>query len=254
MPKPRQERRYKPGKDIQPLSLVEFDTLRALIRIKVDALTPVVISNMQISTLKDPSRFDKTIADVLIKEEWPIEVPSRAQIAQAVAWYRHAVRRDPKPDFPPPAFFLKSNADVTVDDPERETRAQVMKLVTDTTEAHRKDIMREMKPTDFKDPEVIDDQIKDLILREKGCLESVTALSKERPSVFDILASSYRYHPDKIEIQRNILRGVRSGEMSDQQGYYECFKQTHPNSKRIIRDLQRDAALHQSSAPQVNLE
>jgi hypothetical protein len=121
--------------------------------------------------------------------------------------------------------------------------------------SHRLEIMRSMTVKDFRDPEKIDDGIKDAILRQKGCPEAIVKLSKERPSVYDLLASTHRYKPELIELQRNIIKKVSKGKLSKREGYYECFKGTLPNSSQIIRDLQKEAMANQSKpANSVNME
>lgn len=102
--------------------------------------------------------------------------------------------------------------------------------------------------------EKLDDILKDTILKENGCPELIKRLSIDRPSVFDILASTYRYRPELIAIQRDILKKVRSNQLSGQAGYYECFKRTHPNSAMIIRDLQKEALDKQSKSDNINMQ
>ena len=111
-----------------------------------------------------------------------------------------------------------------------------------------------MTEHDLKDPEKLDDMTKDAILREATCPESITQLSIDRPSVYDVLASTYRYDPEKIEIQRKMMRQMRTGKMTDREAYYEVFKQTHPNSKQIIKDLQKEAMAEKKKRKDVNLQ
>ena len=152
----RQERRLKPGKDIAPMTLPEFDAATIYIRSKVAALVPII----------------------------------RANVSEA----------------------------------------------------------------DLKDPEKIDDMVKDAILREASCPKAITQLSIDRPSVYDVLASTYRYDPAKIEIQRKAMMQLQAGELSSGAAYYEVFKQTHPNSKKIIRDLQAEALEGKKKSKVVNLQ
>ena len=98
----------------------------------------------------------------------------------------------------------------------------------------------------FKDPETIDEKLKELILGV-DCPADIRKLAFDRPSVFDILCSHYRYRPALIKVQRNLLRSVRSGQLSSQQGYYEYFRKIHPNSDTIIRDLQKEALCNQAA-------
>ena len=115
-------------------------------------------------------------------------------------------------------------------------------------------IKANMTEHDLEDPEKLDDMTKDAILREANCPEAITQLSIDRPSVYDVLASTYRYDPDKIEIQRTMMRHMRAGKLTDREAYYEVFKQTHPNSKQIIKDLQKEALADKKKSKNVNLQ
>jgi hypothetical protein len=95
---------------------------------------------------------------------------------------------------------------------------------------------------------VRDDLIKEAILNESSCPESIKTLALDRPTVFDILCSHNRYKPDMIAILRNNLKQVAAGTLSDSRGYYEVFRQLHPDSAQIIKGLQQQARNAQGPA------
>jgi len=340
----RQERRLKPGKDIGPLPLDEFDALHALLRAKVAELLPAVKAAMPPGQLKQPHKFDTTMARMLIETDSGAGLDAET-LAHAMAWIRHYINGDARPkgqelvlpDQVARAIRdgvagdlqrarpwldrkrLQTRAELAGDDetcplfvtelvlaarqvqPDPELAAdhvfvQLLAILGTSTSSHvsraqaweahiarpdvvprpdgdrmlsldtqvhlalrfrqlRGDAMRTMELNDFSDLEKLDDGIKDTILRQKGCPAAVTALSKERPSIFDLLTSVYRYQANLIEIQRKIITQVRAGKLSAREGYYECFKSTTPNSSQIIRDLQKEAMSAQSkSANSVNLQ
>ena len=220
-----QERRLKPGKDIAPLSLKDFDEIHALMRIKVDELLPHVIAGMPTRQLARPELFDRRMADRLRKDD--AELPDMKTLCNSVAWFRHAQWHDPMPQT------------------ENGMSDEAMKVIAPKIVEGRMDVMRTMTVKDFVDPEKLDDGIKDAILRQKGCLETITQLSIDRPSVFDILGSCYRYKPQLVAIVRSSLEQVRTGRASQQEGYYNAFCGIMPNSRQIIRDLQKEAASNQ---------
>lgn len=143
--------------------------------------------------------------------------------ARALAWHRFHTLDTPMPSGTPMLPF------------------SVQRTAIDAIVSNRMEVLSTMANADF-DPGKLDDELKDTILRHKNCPESVIRLSKERPSVFDVLASAHRYRPDLLEIQKTVLAEVRSGELEGSKGYFECFMRTLPDSDRIIRDLQREAA------------
>lgn len=222
------DRHLKPGKDIRNLKLSEFNQIIALVRPKVEVLISEACARMMPSTLKRPSLFDDAMATLF---DHP-NICSKADGANASAWCRAARWKEPVPETPPPAFFL----------PGYEGDAKsVMDHVVNTMETHRKKVMSGFQPAEFSDPGTIDDKVKDMLLTSDDCEESVTRLSKERPSVFDVVASSHRYRPADIDKVRNIMERREKGLVGEDESFYELFKIIVPNSKQIIADLQKQA-------------
>lgn len=340
----RQERRLKPGKDIGPLPLEEFDALHALLRAKVAELLPAVKAAMPPSQLKQPHKFDTAMARMLIETDSGAGLDATT-LACAMAWNRHYANGDarpkgqelvlpdqvahairegtaedlqharpwldrkrlqarvelvgeddtcpflvtemvlatrqmqPDPELAADRVFVQLLAILGTSTPSHVSRAQAWdahiarpdivprpdgdRMLSLDTQVHlalrfrqlRGEAMRAMELNDFSDLEKIDDGVKDTILRQKGCPAAVTALSKDRPSAFDLLTSVYRYRSDLIEVQRKIVTRVRTGDLSARNGYFECFKKTTPNSNQIIRDLQKEAMSAQTkSTNSVNLQ
>jgi hypothetical protein len=132
------ERRFEPGHDIRPLTLKEFDEVRAYLRLQVDALGPML-------------------------------------------QHKHGI----------------------------------------------------------KEKAALDDAVKGAILQDVQCPTTIKTLAEERPSVFDILSSTYRYKAELIEVQRKMMAQMETGRVSEKEAYFNVFMNTHPNSKRIVADLQR---------------
>lgn len=235
------DRHLKPGKDIKSLSLAEFDMMIALIRPRVEELIPEACARMMPSKLKRPGRFDDAVAEGFSHPA----IGTAADAANAAAWCRAARWKEPVPDAPPPAFFMPGFVDGKA----------VMDHVVDVMENSRKAIMATFAPTDFQDPEEVDDKVKDMLLTADDCPEALTKLSKERPSAFDVLASSYRYNPERIDKARGVMRRREGGLVGDDESFFELFKLIVPNSKQIIADLQRQAMQEQQGRSNaVNLE
>lgn len=278
----RQERRLKPGKDIGPLDSNENNIMHDYLRAKVKSLTPHIISGISIDQLKDSWGFDYRIAEKIQKhKDCPEEMKSAniRDVALAVSWYRHGSMGAEKPTNPPPSFLpslddveyinlaSKENIDgemvhLSTCEPEylsqvRERIAQKgpnVKFIGEMVKEYRSDIMKTFTVNDFENPDVIDNGLKDLILREASCPENITKLSKERPSVFDIYASCHKYNPNFVSLAvklQNEKTSAKSG-----MDYYEYFKRIHPNSKNIIRDLRMQAYKSQqnTSKNNVNME
>lgn len=243
----RQDRKLKPGKDIEAISIDEFDRIVALLRLKVGKFTPIVIGKMNPRALKVPFAFDQAMGKhIAAQPGLPHEgLKDPRAAAEAVAWYRHAKWRHPQPKFPPPKLFEK-------DDPKHK---EAMAVVAKHTEEDRQQVMTAtFGVKDFKDPEEVDDRVKDAILTEEGCPESITDLSKMRPSAFANLASTFRYREDLVEINRDLIR--RGKHKTKDGGYSEAFKRIVPNADQMIADMQRQAMSEQMAASQggVNLQ
>ncbi len=106
----------------------------------------------------------------------------------------------------------------------------------------------------IKDKAALDDAIKGAILQQADCPPNIKTLAEERPSVFDILCSTYRYRAELIEVQRNMLMQMEKGRVSEKEAYYNVFMKTHPNSQRIIADLQREALEKNRQESKLNLQ
>ena len=91
----------------------------------------------------------------------------------------------------------------------------------------------------IKEKAALDDAVKGAILQDAQCPQNIKTLAEERPSVFDILSSTYRYKADLIEVQRKMMAQMETGRVSEKEAYFNVFMNTHPNSKRIVADLQR---------------
>lgn len=152
-----------------------------------------------------------------------IGTSTAAHVARALDWHRYHTSGGPVPEGAPMLPF------------------QSQRSIIETVQANRAAVLSAMSKNDF-DASKLDDALKDYILRQPNCSAAVTRLSKERPSAFDILASAFRYKPELVEIQRNIIRQVEAGTLDNSMGYFKCFLQTLPNSDQIVRDLQQEAA------------
>ena len=154
--------------------------------------------------------------------------------ARALAWHRFHTIRSAMPDGTPMLPF------------------DVQRAVIAGIAEHRASVLAGFSINDFETK--IDDELKDSILKADNCSAAVLRLSTERPSVFDLLASVFRYRPELVEVQRKIMLEKQAGTLSDSEAYYECFLRTVPDSDRIIRDLQNGAAAQSAdSATKVNI-
>lgn len=147
-----------------------------------------------------------------------------------------------------------------------ETRLQaaVRRAVADGTQDHVRDIVRaEYLPTqadlhgrvhELKNEikrankqqgktcslEELDDQVKHAILSEPGCPESVRALSKDRPSAFDIYASFLKFKPQFVAIQLRQAQEIELGRQTRDSSYFSVFTQM-PRGREIVRGIQEQA-------------
>ena len=111
----------------------------------------------------------------------------------------------------------------------------------------RAQVATQLPAVEAKAVHVRDDLIKEAILNEPTCPETIKTLALDRPTVFDILCSHNRYKPEMIAILRGNLQQVAAGTISDSRGYYEVFRQLHPDSAKIIKGLQQQARAAQGS-------
>jgi hypothetical protein len=92
-----------------------------------------------------------------------------------------------------------------------------------------------------RDRTQVDNMIQELIRIDRNLPNEVRQLIDERPTVFDILSSAFRYDANNIELQRRMLQRVRGGHLELGKAMFEMFKEVVPNSDRIIHDMQEEA-------------
>jgi hypothetical protein len=100
-----------------------------------------------------------------------------------------------------------------------------------------------------------DDRIRDTILRDPKCPEYIMQISKDRPSFYDIFASKHKYRPELVALME-----ARFSSVGKSESYLDMFMQMVPNSRNVIRDLQKEAMSSGKARPKsvaggtVNLE
>lgn len=100
-----------------------------------------------------------------------------------------------------------------------------------------------------------DDRVRDCILRDPRCPKYIVQISKDRPSFYDIFASKHKYRPDLVALMEAKFDSVGKSE-----SYLDMFMDLVPNSRTIIRDLQKEAMTSGKARPDavktgtVNLE
>lgn len=85
-----------------------------------------------------------------------------------------------------------------------------------------------------------DDRIRDAIIREDGCPESIIDMSKMRPSVYDIMASWIKFKPQLVALQLEQMTDIESGRQKRDDSYFSLFLQM-PGGRKIVNEMQRQA-------------
>lgn len=329
------ERHLKPGKDIVPLSLNDFDAVHAELRRHVATLLPMVKGRVPVQFLKQPQKYDSAMAARLVDAGVH---PDKRVMQAAVVWHRHYTEIADRPSGPelllPTAAIdaIEAHGDQAsaklielapwldkkkMADSIEELPAEVARMLQDASERssshevhidfaahellaslgttmqapgaralawykfhteaapqpdgppmlpwpvqravisgiaeHRASVLNEFADNEFETSK-LDDELKDSILKAPDCSALVRQLSADRPSVFDLLASAFRYRPELVEVQRRIMLEIENGAMDVSDGCYKVFMETVPDSQRIIRDMQQEAnANAAASADKVNI-
>lgn len=197
---------------------------------------PAVVARMLADARTRTSSVENQVEFATYEVLASIGTSRPAHVARALAWRRYHTSGGPVPDGVPMLPLL------------------VQRGVIETVRKERAAVLGGLSKNDFE-ADKLDDAIKDAILGEEGCPQAIRRLSTERPSAFDVLASAFRYKPELVEIQRQVLRQVETGAIDSSAGYFQCFMQTLPNSDQIVHDMQKEAAEKQAGSDKiVNLE
>lgn len=244
-----EKRTLVPAEDISRLSHDNFKLIEVYIRSRIDFYACKAMQIMPVTQLVNTNLFDDEIIKIAKQsEDCPNDLKNADEkhLQHLMKILRHLCFREDQPiqnkDY---ERWLKDNV-------KTESNHYLSKKLIQ----HKSEVVKKyIKIKDFKDKVKLDEEIKKIILNDENCPTMIKNFSINRPTAFDILSSCYRYDKNLTAIQKSLMKKIEKMDITDKDSYFECFKETVPNSGVIIKDLQKEAmAQQQQSSNKVNFE
>lgn len=238
----RLEHRLEYDKDTDILTLEDFDAMHLQIRMLSEKHLDDGKERMRIAQLRDPSKFDRAMAERMAADpDRPAVLPPE-DCAAACGWARHSMWKEPAPGAGVPqvkALFDSVGMNY------------VAKMLID----HWKTVIRTMEPRDFEDIQTLSNQVLNAIVESPETSAEVKQFKKERPSLFDLFGSiTGAYNARKIATMRKKLEQARAGTLDVKMAHFQFFRSFGENSEQIIKKFQEQAYGDPDDQPSANVE